>query len=236
MQFTLVLLAALAPIAVALVYIFKKDRQQPEPTRWLVKAFGFGLLSALLSFVFSIPMSLLLGLEVDPTTYHSLGEAFLDAFCLAALPEELAKLILLWLLLRRNPSFDEKFDGIVYAVFIGMGFAGLENILYLFSGFDDGSWVSTGISRALFAVPAHFLFAVLMGYYYSRYHFGIDRGIKGAAMVLAAPVLAHGIYDGLLFSTQVDEYLSLLCLLLFLYFFNRLRKIGQEKIQRLVNQ
>lgn len=235
MQNTFVLLAALAPVAVALWYIFKKDSQQPEPTRWLVKAFGFGLLSALLSFVFSTPMSLLLGLEVDPSTYTSVGEAFLDAFFLAALPEELAKLIMLWFLLRSNPSFDEKFDGIVYAVFIGMGFAGLENVLYLFDGLADGSWVSTGVVRALFAVPAHFLFAVLMGYYYSRYHFGIDQGIKGAVRVLAAPVLAHGIYDGLLFSTQVDEYLSLLCIILFLWFFHQLKKRGQEKIQRLVN-
>ena len=236
MQHTLVLLAALATVAVALGYIFKKDSQQPEPTRWLVKAFGLGLLSALLSFVFSTPMSLLLGLEVDPSTYTSVREAFLDAFFLAALPEELAKLIMLWILLRSNPSFDEKFDGIVYAVFIGMGFAGLENVLYLFDGLADGSWVSTGVVRALFAVPAHFLFAVLMGYYYSRYHFGIDQGIKGAVRVLAAPVLAHGIYDGLLFSTQVDEYLSLLCIILFLWFFHQLKKRGQEKIQHLVNQ
>ena len=143
---------------------------------------------------------------------------------------------MLWLLLRKNPHFDEKFDGIVYAVCIGMGFAGIENVMYLAGGIEDGSWIGIGISRALFSIPGHFLFAVLMGYYYSLYYWGIDRTLKVKAMILVAPVLAHGLFDGILFSMQVDESLAVICLFLFLYFFNKLKKRGKERIESLMNQ
>ena len=141
---------------------------------------------------------------------------------------------MLWLLLRKNPHFDEKFDGIVYAVCIGMGFAGIENVMYLAGGIEDGSWIRIGISRALFSIPGHFFFAVLMGYYYSLYHFGIDRSPKAKAMILVAPILAHGLFDGILFCMNVDEGLALICLFLFLYFFNKLRKKVKERINSLI--
>ena len=236
MQLLLVLLSALAPVAVALWYIFKKDSVMPEPTKWLVKAFWYGVLSALLSFAFSTPLGAIFGLELDAEVYPSVFDAFADAFLLAAIPEELAKLIMLWLLLRKNPHFDEKFDGIVYAVCIGMGFAGIENVMYLAGGIEDGSWISIGISRALFSIPAHFLFAVLMGYYYSIYYWDIDRSSKTRAMILIAPILAHGLYDGILFCINVDESFAVISLYLFLYFFNKLRKMGKERIENLMNK
>ena len=235
MQITLILISALTPVAVLLWYIYRKDKVQPEPAKWLLKAFGFGMLSAFFSFVFSVPASFLLGMEIDANTYSSISKAFADAFILAAIPEELAKLIMLWLLLRKNPHFDERFDGIVYAVCIGMGFAGIENVMYLIGGLEDGSWIGTGIVRALFAVPAHFLFAVLMGYYYSIYQFGIDRSAKIKVLVLAAPIIAHGIYDGILMSIQIDESLAGFCMILFLWFFNNLRKKGKERINSLIS-
>lgn len=236
MQIPLILISALTPVVVLLWYIYRKDKVQPEPTKWLLKAFGFGVLSAFFSFVFSVPACLLLGMEIGASTYTSVSKAFADAFALAAIPEELSKFIMLWLLLRKNPHFDEKFDGIVYAVCIGMGFAGIENVMYLAGGIEDGSWIRIGISRALFSIPGHFFFAVLMGYYYSLYHFGIDRSPKAKAMILVAPILAHGLFDGILFCMNVDEGLALICLFLFLYFFNKLRKRGKERIESLMNQ
>lgn len=236
MQIYFVLLAALAPVAVALWYIFKKDRVKPEPAKWLCKAFGLGVLSAILSLAFSIPIGKVLGMELDAEVYPSIFDAFADAFLLAAIPEELTKFIMLWLLLRKNPHFDEKFDGIVYAVCIGMGFAGFENVLYLVDGMSNGSWISTGIVRALFTIPGHFLFAVLMGYYYSLYHFGIDRSTKVKAMILVTPILAHGIFDGILFSMRVDEGLATIFTIAFLVFFFKLKKKGKERIEKLMNQ
>ena len=80
MELFLVLLSAITPVLVALWYIYMKDRVQPEPTKWLLKAFLFGILSALLSFGFSVPTSMLLGMELDANTYSSIPEAFSDAF------------------------------------------------------------------------------------------------------------------------------------------------------------
>ena len=97
MQIILILISALTPVAVLLFYIFRKEKVQPEPTNWLLKAFGFGVLSVFVSFVFSVPACLLLGMGMDANTYSSIREAFADAFVFAAIPEELAKFIMLWL-------------------------------------------------------------------------------------------------------------------------------------------
>ena len=230
----LVILAAIAPVAVVIWYIYRKDRKQPEPTKLLIKAFIYGILSALLTLVIVIPFEAITEFANDEVS--NIGSAIFNAFFMAAIPEELAKLVMLWLLLRKNPHFDEKFDGIVYAVCIGMGFAGIENVMYLAGGIEDGSWISIGISRALFSIPGHFLFAVLMGYYYSLYYWGIDRSLKAKTMILVAPVLAHGLFDGILFCMNVDEGLAVICLFLFLYFFNKLKKRGKERIESLMNQ
>ena len=234
MTIYLIFLVAIAPVAWLLWIIYRKDNEQPEPTKWLVKAFVYGVLSVFLSFVISIPTSMILGWDIDKQTYSSFLEAITDSFLFAAIPEELAKLFMLRLLLRKNPFFDEHFDGIVYAVCIGLGFAALENIFYLFGGIEDWSWISIGIVRAFISVPAHYFFAILMGYYYSIYHFGIDRSIKAKAMILAAPIVAHGIFDAILFSMQIDESLSGIIMILFIVFFTKLKRRAKEKVTHLM--
>ena len=236
MAIFLVILAALAPVAWLLWTIYRKDSVQPEPTKWLVKAIVFGIGSVFLSLAISMPTSMVLGMNIDNQVYGSFAEAVGDAFFLAAIPEEVAKLFMLWLLLRKNPFFDEHFDGIVYAVCVGLGFAGFENICYLLGGIDDGSWIGIGVARALFSVPAHYFFAILMGYYYSLYHFGIDRSVKAKVMVLVAPILAHGIFDALLFCMRVDESLCGILMLLFIIFFTKLKKRAKLRIEDLSKQ
>ena len=230
----LVIFAALAPVAWLLWTIYRKDSVQPEPTKWLVKAFLYGVGSLFLSFAISMPTSIVLGLSVDNQTYESLLESLADAFLLAAVPEETAKLFVLWLLLRKNPFFDEHLDGIVYAVCVGLGFAALENVCYLINGIEDGSWIGIGVTRAVFTVPAHYFFAILMGYYYSIYHFGIDRSVKTKAMILIAPILAHGLFDSILFCMQIDESLSGIIVILFIVFFTKLKKRAKERIAMLM--
>ncbi|MCQ2343818.1 MAG: YhfC family glutamic-type intramembrane protease [Paludibacteraceae bacterium] len=234
MEILYMILAALTPVVVLLFYIFFKDREQPEPAKWLIKAFFFGCLSVIVSLCITTPLSLFWSIDSDSLT--GITDAFVYAFGMAAIPEEFAKFLMLWLLLRKNPYFDEQFDGIVYAVCVGMGFAGVENILYLAEGLSDGSWVGIGISRAIFSIPGHFFFAVLMGYYYSLCHFGIKEGFLNRAMVLVAPILAHGIYDAILFSIRVNEMLSVILMLLFLVFFIRLAKKGKHKIKSLAGK
>lgn len=225
----LLIIAALAPVAVLLWQILRRDAANPEPPRMLAKAFLYGMISTAVTFVL-LPFTEALG-DLIVLNDTALSVAFKQAFFSAALPEEGAKLLMLWLLLRNNPYFDERFDGIVYAVCVGMGFAAVENVLYLFSNYD--SWLSVGIVRALFAVPGHFFDAVIMGYYYSHYHFGTRRNPATKTLILAAPVVAHGIYDGILFSYDIDDGVAVVALILFLIFFNRLKKTGRRLIDEL---
>lgn len=225
----LLIIAALAPVAVLLWQILRRDAANPEPPRMMAKAFLYGMISTAVTFVL-LPFTEALG-DLIVLNDTALSVAFKQAFFSAALPEEGAKLLMLWLLLRNNPYFDERFDGIVYAVCVGMGFAAVENVLYLFSNYD--SWLSVGIVRALFAVPGHFFDAVIMGYYYSHYHFGTRRNPATKALILAAPVVAHGIYDGILFSYDIDDGVAVVALILFLIFFNRLKKTGRRLIDEL---
>lgn len=225
----LVIFAAIAPVVVLLWQILKRDSANPEPPKMLMKAFFYGMVSTVVTFIF-LPITEMIG-DMTMLDDNPLALAFKQAFFSAALPEEGAKLLMLWLLLRNNPYFDERFDGIVYAVCVGMGFAAVENVLYLFNNYD--SWLSVGIARALFAVPGHFFDAVIMGYYYSHYHFGTRRNPATKALILAAPVVAHGIYDGILFSYSIDDGVAVGALILFLVFFNRLKKTGRRLIDEL---
>lgn len=201
MPTTLILIAvALLPVAILLFYILRKDRKSPEPAGQLVKGFVFGILSVPLSFTMSVPFSLI-GLYPDEAA--GIIDSIRLSFFGAAIPEEAAKLFMLWLLVRRNRYFDEKMDGIVYAVCVSLGFAGAENLMYLFSNY--GNFMSVGISRALFAIPGHFGFGVLMGYYYSMSVFYPKSPVRNKIMVILAPVLAHGIYDSILFIMDVTS-------------------------------
>ena len=228
---TYILLAALLPIIVLLFYVWRKDKVQPEPTGLLIKAFGLGVLSVFVSLLISMPLS---ALGFIPDVASSLWDAFSISFFGAAIPEECAKFLMLWLLLRKCRHFDEKMDGVVYAVFVSLGFAALENVLYLFENADE--FVTVGIMRALFSVPGHFCFAVLMGYYYSLVKFYPYAAMRHKVLVLLAPIIAHGIYDTILFSIGAIPSLSLLLLPVFLVFCHKLWKYASARIREYVGQ
>ena len=218
------IIAALFPAILLWVYIWKQDAQR-EPTNWLIKAVMYGIAIAfpvsLLEFAIN---STFFGINGGPTSL--LGTTF-DAFFVAAIPEESFKLLALWLILRKNPFYDEHFDGIVYAVSIGLGFAAIENVLYLFDNIEN--WRSVAITRALLAVPGHYAFAVLMGYYYSLHHF-VDHSRRAAILILFMPVLAHGIYDALALSGMVNPYVGSVCFIVLIYFCVKMHKFAQKKV------
>ncbi len=219
-----ILAAALLPVSVLLFYIWHKDSRNPEPAGQLVKGFIYGILSIPISLCISIPLSEL-GLCGDESTFFG---GILSAFLGAAIPEELAKLLMLWLLLKKNPHFDEHMDGILYAVYVSMGFAAVENIMYLFSNYDE--WISVGIIRALFSVPGHLGFAILMGYYYSLAHFSNSSCNKYLPLAFIAPILAHGAYDTILFWIGLSLPISGALTMLFLFVCHQLWKYGSLKI------
>ena len=204
----LILIAALIPAVILGWWIYKKDSAQPEPPQMLAKAFLYGVGSTFVTLVITSFMSMM---GVMVYELGSFAGAVSTALFAAALPEEIAKLLMLWLFLRKNPFYDEYFDGIVYAACVGLGFAGTENILYLLQSED---WLGTGIVRGMTAVPAHFAIACAMGYFYSKRHFG-DRSRFTACCVLAVPVLIHWVYDALAFSEGIFPALSVVINVLF---------------------
>ncbi len=170
-------------------YIYKRDTFQKEPWPLLMKAFGFGILSAFID----IPVAGFIQYIV-PHVFSSPGwDAFHTAFFGAAFPEELCKLLMLYLCIWKNPYFDEYYDGLEYAAFVGLGFAGFENVLYILQG-----GLGLAFGRAIFAVPAHFFFAIFMGYFFSLARFRYDSRRKYLTLAYLVPVLLHGTYDFLL--------------------------------------
>ncbi len=223
MKTILILTVGLLPAIALLYYIWKKDPQK-EPTSWLVKAVVWG--AAICIPVAVIEMGIQAALLGDGTP-STLKDTTVMAFFVAAMPEEACKLLALWLLLRKNPYFDEHFDGIVYAVCVGLGFAAIENVFYLIGYSED--WVSVAIMRSLLAVPGHYAYAVLMGYYYSVYHF-VDRSPKIAVCMLLVPVIAHGIYDAIAMGGMVNEYIGTLSFFVLSYFCIKMRKFANKKV------
>lgn len=226
-----ILIAALAPVAMLLYYIYHKDEFQKEPVKEVLKAFGLGVASIFVSLMISGPLG---AFGFFPEVQETIWDCIAISFFGAAIPEEIAKFLMFWLLVRRNRYFDEHMDGIVYAAAVSLGFAGLENIMYLFSS-DD--WIGTGIARALFSVPGHFFFGILMGYYYSLVRFDPVTPAINRFWVLGAPILAHGIFDSILFTTDVvPEVLALVFMIAFIIFCNSLRKQASKRIRaHLVN-
>lgn len=204
-----ILITALLPAVILGWWIYKKDSARPEPLRQLISAFLYGVGSAFLSLLISTVMSLMGIMVYD---LGSFAGAVSTALFAAAVPEEVAKLTMLWLFLRKNPYYDEYLDGIVYAACIGLGFAGAENVLYLL---QSENWAITGIVRGVTAVPAHFAIACAMGYFYSKRHFG-DNSRLTMVCILAVPILIHWVYDALAFSEGIFPALSVVISVLFI--------------------
>lgn len=205
----LLLAAALAPSAALLYYFYTRDKYDKEPRRLLLKSFLLG--GGLVIPVLFVEMAL----NIFDTTDSNLLAAGYTAFVVAGLVEESFKFLFFYLFIWKNREFDEMYDGIVYAVFISMGFATVENIAYVVS-----TGLSTALLRSLTAIPAHALFAVVMGYY-----LGIARFVKPQytrkymRLGFIIPVVLHGIYDFILFSQRL--YLLVFFIPYMLYLWKR---------------
>ena len=182
-----VLLASLAPVFIILFYVYFRDKYEKEPLGLLIKALLLGIVIVIpVIFVERLLMNLM-------PSAGKVAEAAYHAFVVAGFTEELFKFLALYMLVWKSPSFNEKFDGIVYAVFVSLGFAGVENVMYVMDG-----GMQTALTRAITAVPAHAIFGVTMGYYLGIAH--MYKELKGKYLVraLLVPILLHGIYDFIL--------------------------------------
>lgn len=226
LEYVYLFIAALTPILLLVFYIYKKDKNQPEPPQEMIKAFFYGVASVMLSLCLSIPFE---KMGIYMFDYQTMREAVQAAFFSAAIPEEIAKYVMLWLFLRKCKDFDQRMDGIVYAVCVSLGFAALENVMYLLGSYDE--WLSVGIARALTAVPGHFCFGVLMGYYYSLSKFDSENYISAKYKALLVPIIVHGLYDTICFVVKIVPSLAVILMLVFIVFCHKLWKYGSKRIK-----
>jgi len=141
---------------------------------------------------------------------YELMENFIGVACV----EEFTKWLVLFFFVWKSRNFDYKFDGIVYAVAASLGFAGLENLIYVCN-----YGTSVAFSRALFAIPGHASFGVVMGFFISRAkHYKLEnRNIPSflcMLLCLLIPICMHGAYDFLLSPAAKEQKFSPYFLLL----------------------
>ena len=215
------LFAALLPAAVLLVKVYRMDQAEKEPPRLLWKLVLFGALSGIAAGAAEVVLGRVLSGFLPS---YTLLYQVLENFLVVALVEELCKFAPVRLFAWRHPAFNYRFDAVVYAMFSALGFAALENVLYVM----DGGLV-TAVSRALLSVPGHAFFALYMGIYLGDAKLAEVRGdayMRGHFMRLAivVPVLLHGFWD---FSLSVGGGLmtALFYLFVLAFFVDAYRKL-----------
>ncbi len=188
------LLLAVAPSIALFIFFYARDRYRKEPWRNLIVTFLYGALSLGPAALTSYSLETLTGWRsTTPNLFH----AFLGALFIVALVEEGAKFIVVRFHAYYHREFDEPYDGIMYSVMAALGFATVENVLYVLR-----QGVATGIVRGLLAVPVHAFSGVVMGYFIGLGKFqGTDtRANWYSAAGLGLAILAHAVYDFIIFS------------------------------------
>ncbi|NBU98739.1 MAG: protease PrsW, partial [Spirochaetia bacterium] len=175
------------------IYFYYRDKYEKEPVSLLLKTLLLGVL-------ISIPVILLekyLENFISIAGDDSYLKAGFSAFIVASFSEELFKLLAVYWLIWKNSNFNELFDGIVYCVYVSLGFAAIENVIYVYNG-----GASVALLRAFTAVPAHTLFGVAMGYNFGLAKFNKDRRVFYLVFSFIIPFILHGIYDFILMSND----------------------------------
>ena len=192
---TLILSAmAAAPGLAICIYIYWKDKFDPEPKGLLIKSFFLGVFSIVPTLIISFTLVPALGLDPEA---NQLIWSLVSCVVGVGMVEEYSKYFFVRYFAYRQPAFNEPFDGITYAVIVSMGFATLENFMYVLqNGF------TTAVVRMFLSVPAHAVFGVIMGY-----HLGIQKhyGKRYAGLygfILAA--ILHGLFDFFLINSRIE--------------------------------
>lgn len=229
-------LLAVIPSVFLLIKVYQADKVEKEPAPLLFKLFIKGLESAFFAAVveallinFGLNTLVRLGLIEGEGSflYHAI-----EAFLIVAVAEEGFKYYFLKKTTWNHPAFDYRFDAVVYAVFVSLGFATIENILYVWgSQIESGTGLQLSVYRGVLSVPAHCVFAVAMGIHYgaAKYaqgHEQFDLEEAGLRKAFFVPVLMHGFFDFALMMNQ-PLYTGLFFVFVILADYRALKAVGR---------
>ena len=215
--------AAVVPAVFLMVKVYQADRLEKEPIGMLIGLLFLGIISTSLAGTAeelgSIALANLFpngGLISDALLY----------FIVVALSEEGFKYLLLKVRTWKSPHFNCQFDGVVYAVFVSLGFALWENIAYVLR-FGFG----TAVARAVTAVPGHACFGVFMGVWYGvakRYELAgyMEESAHARKMALWIPILLHGAYDFI--ASMQNDIMSIIFLIFVGWMFRTALKLVRK--------
>ncbi len=231
----LLLYISVLPVILLLIYVYKKDIDK-EPRKMLTKLFIYGALSTIVALFLEERLDLFFNTDY----INNFKIIFIYTICGVGFPEEICKWCVTYFNTYNDREFDHRYDAIVYAVFVGLGFACIENIAYVVSSYLASGNYTVGIVRALFAVPSHACNAVIMGYF-----LGLakdcdykDKKIKMNILKLLSifiPTLSHSLYDSLIeYYTSIKSlnmfYLFLIYVVItYIVCFRIVRKISKIK-------
>ncbi len=200
-------LIAILPGCLLAYLIYRLDKYDKEPLSYLLTSFFLGMLATYPPFIFQKWIS-----KVYPLEEENWEILFFYAFVVIAVSEELIKFLVLLLYALPKKAFNEPLDGIVYSVMIAMGFATIENLYYA-----KEFGIETTVIRAFTAIPAHGVFAVIMGYFTGIAKFRQFKYQQLAYLTAAIifSILAHGLYDLFLIQRNYEWLVLLACSILF---------------------
>ena len=201
---TSILLIALGPVIAIFFFFFAKDRYEREPLARLLLTAGVGAASAIPVVI----VESIWGNAVTDLAYLSANEMAFMAYVEVGFTEEFFKMLAFLVTAYWSKHMNEPYDGIMYAVSASLGFAAIENILYVFNG-----GIGTGILRAITAVPAHAMFGLFIGYFAGRAKFAKTSGFAKFLLIvvgLLISVFLHGTYDLIAFRSAALQNLGFL--------------------------
>ena len=245
----LLVIAGLVPAVVLCFYVFSKDKVEKEPLPLLLKLLLLGAISCLpAAYLETAIISVIDGIFKNLTMTPILDRIYKAVYYFigVALVEEGLKWLILYYVTKNNKEFNCIFDGMIYAIFVSLGFAAFENVLYVM----EYGWINA-VMRAILSVPGHMFFAVMMGWYYSLWHITELASVKErdlqfagvlpacvkpfeytefVALSIIVPILFHGFYNyccsgGTILSTLV---LYVFVIFMYRYCFGKIRKMSSK--------
>lgn len=210
---TRLFIIAVTPAVIGLGAIYLSDRHDREPLKVLMLTFFLGALAV-------IPSIIVEEVLVRFNIFSGVLGAFYNAFIVAGLTEEFFKRLMILKYPFKTKYFNEKLDGIVYGVFAALGFATVENIIYVVFTYTNNPFI--GLYRGVFSVPAHAIFGVTMGYYLSLSRFDSNQENKRKNMIksLIYPIIIHGLFDFILMADIPELTIMFVPYVIFLWWLN----------------